>query len=208
MRECTCLTVFVVGEEVTVYGNGGIGGAELVNIAWPIYLGQQHKGSLALQQRAGVYFSFMPPPALIPRFQCCLSLIMISIQLWLSTPFISSPFCTPSLNWPQAGPMSKPAPRRTKASLCISAHLIRLVRFSLLVSSFYSLQACHILFPIQRLSVFFLSTIILHPHCYPTLISKRATVICFARGPSVHRKQSDVTSPPLCVLLDKCMQAC
>lgn len=46
---------------VGVHGNGGTEeGCELENIAWPIYLGQQQKGTLSLNEQAPT------PPTPIP----------------------------------------------------------------------------------------------------------------------------------------------
>lgn len=132
--------------EVGVHGNGGTEeGCDLGNTAWPIYLGQQQKGSLRFNE-------LEPPPS---DLQCCLSLMMIAIQFCLSTPPISSPFAPPSLLTPRPG--SGPGLHLPgQKSLFVSvAYLIRLRSFGLLVSSFYPFYPSYLLTPIPSSLSFF-----------------------------------------------------
>lgn len=64
----------------------GVGGCWPVNIAWPIYLGQQQKGE-----------SLAP----FPLSPCCLKLMMITTRFQLTPPTDYSPLL-PNLKLPQA----------------------------------------------------------------------------------------------------------
>lgn len=104
------------GRGVGVYGNGGPEeGCELANIAWPIYLGQQQKGSLRFNE---------PGSSLIP-FRSSVSSKFDDDShsaLPINTPDLL-PFCSPPATDPQAGLRPRPAPPGTKESVCISGLL-------------------------------------------------------------------------------------
>lgn len=154
---------------VGVHGNGGTEeGCELGNIAWPIYLGQQQKGTPSLNE-----------PSTPQYLQCCLSLATITIQFCLSTPLISSPSAPHPTLTPRPG--SGPGlPLPGQKSLCVSVvYLIRLGSFGLLVSSFYPFYPSHLLFPIPS-SFFPSQPLSTTPTTIAKLISIRATVIYFS----------------------------
>lgn len=77
----TVMKWFMDNEHVycNYYGNSGIRGlgvGGLVNIAWPIYLGQQRKGEAGLE----------PPPSPLPASELSESLMTVMTRLWLSHP--------------------------------------------------------------------------------------------------------------------------
>lgn len=100
---------------VGVHGNGGTEeGCELGNIAWPIYLGQQQKGTLSLNE-------LTPPTPPIPSVLSEFGDDNHSV-LPINTPYLL-PFCTPPDTDPQARLRPRPAPPGTKESLYISCLL-------------------------------------------------------------------------------------
>lgn len=141
---------------VGVHGNGGTEeGCELGNIAWPIYLGQQQKGTLSLNER---------PPPLTPPIPSVLSEFGDANHsvLPINTPDLL-PFCTPPDTDPQARLRPRPAPPGTKESLCISGLLDQIRELwplGIIILSLLPLLSS-LPHPIFFLS---LSAIIHHPH--------------------------------------------
>lgn len=138
---------------VGVHGNGSTEeGCELGNIAWPIYLGQQQKGTLSLNELPLPPF---PIPSMLSEFDDDNHSV-----LPINTPDLLL-FRTPPDTDPQARP--RPAPPGTKESLCISGLLDQ-------IRELWPLGII-ILSPLPLLSslphpIFFLSlsAIIHHPH--------------------------------------------